>query len=395
MTTSNSDPVHPWDSIGLFAGVGGFEHAMSTFDIHPILLCEIDNSARTVLNSFKPGMFIHPDVRDLDDIPYASVMLAGFPCQDLSPAGHKAGIEGPKSSLVRHVFRLLERQRIPTLVLENVPFIIDLADGTGMRSVTGYLDHLGYRWAYRVVNTQWFGLPQRRQRVFIVGSLTHDPREILLADDVGTPTLPRASDIDLDQHAVGFYWSEGKSGIGFALDAIPPLKAGSGLGIPTPPAILLPDGTLGTPTIEDAEALQGMPVNWTHPAEATAPRDRWRLIGNAVSFPISAWLGERLRNPGRYDPTRDLPVTGAKLPRAAWNMGNGIFASTVSENPLGVPQPAIANYLTRPLRPLSARATAGFLQRCHAGNLRFPARFLERVQRHLDRVDAPLLSFAA
>src|SRR5579872_1561268 len=162
-TTTNGDFRQPWDSIGLFAGVGGFEVAMAEHDIHPILLCEIDNAAREVLNAFQPGMTIHPDVRLLEDLPTgAMLMAAGFPCNDTSQAGRKAGIEGSKSSLVRHVFRLLEKQRIPTIILENVPFILDLDDGTGMRAVADYLEHLRYRWAYRVVDTRYFGLPQRR-----------------------------------------------------------------------------------------------------------------------------------------------------------------------------------------------------------------------------------------
>ena len=68
--------------------------------------------------------------------------------------------------------------------------------------------------------------------------------------------------------------------------AVPPLKAGSGLNIPCPPAVLLPSGRVVTPTIEVAERLQGFPSGWTSVLRACgAERDRWRLIGNAVSVP--------------------------------------------------------------------------------------------------------------
>src|SRR5690606_35704194 len=78
----------------------------------------------------------------------------------------------------------------------------------------------------------------------------------------------------------GFYWTEGIRGLGAAVDAVPTLKGGSTIGIPSSPAILLPNGRVVTPDIRDAERLQGFPADWTQPAETVARKSvRWKLVG--------------------------------------------------------------------------------------------------------------------
>ena len=82
------------------------------------------------------------------------------------------------------------------------------------------------------------------------------------------------------------------------VNAIPTLKGGSTVGVPSPPAIWLPDGRFVTPDIRDAERLQGFAVDWTRPAETVRRRSfRWKLVGNAVSVPVAKWVGDRLAKP--------------------------------------------------------------------------------------------------
>src|ERR1700752_1062926 len=114
-----------------------------------------------------------------------------------------------------------------------------------MRHVVGRLESLGFQWAYRVVDARAFGLPQRRQRVVLLASRTEDPCPVLFG---GEDTEPHG-DLDGAEH-VGFYWTEGLRGLGLAIDAVPTLKGGSGLGIPSPPAVWMPGrrgGSLVTP----------------------------------------------------------------------------------------------------------------------------------------------------
>ena len=104
-----------------------------------------------------------------------------------------------------------------------------------MRYLADELEARGYCWAYRLVDTRAFGLPQRRQRVILIASKTEDPRTVLFADDA-EPFDPGFS----PNRWCGFYWTEGSRGLGWAVDAVPTLKGGSTIGIPSPPAIWKP-----------------------------------------------------------------------------------------------------------------------------------------------------------
>lgn len=371
---------------GLFAGIGGLEVGLRGAGIKTTLACEVASAAQAVLRHHFPGAALVADVRDLDELPSAvDVVAAGFPCQDLSQAGRTLGLAGGRSSLVSEVFRLLKRADPKWVVLENVPFMLQLSGGSAMRVIVGELERFGFRWAWRVVDTWSFGLPQRRERVFLVASRTEEPAGVLFADN--NPVLRPKT--DLARHAHGFYWTEGLGGLGWAVDAVPTLKNGSTIGIPSPPAILFPDGLVGKPDIRDAERLQGFDIDWTAPAEEVAkPSSRWGLVGSAVSVPVARWIGQRLVQPGTYDGLSDgrFPGTG-KLPRAARFDGEFRHAVDLGTDPVGVAAPSLSRFLHFPVAPLSAKATRGFLGRAQRAKLRFADGFIDAVAGHLHRVD--------
>jgi DNA (cytosine-5)-methyltransferase 1 len=290
--------------VGLFAGIGGIELGLGRAGHSTELLCEIDDGAVEVLRAQLPGAEVHLDVTELDSLPACDLLAAGFPCQDLSQAGRTAGIGGAQSGLVEHVFRLVDGAdpRPTWLLLENVPFMLSLDRGEAMRSLVDRLEDRGWTWAYRVVDTMAFGLPQRRRRVLLLASRSEDPRPVLL-NQTKKAELPE----DLaGTCGYGFYWTEGQRGLGWAIDAIPTLKGGSTIGIPSPPAIWDPASAgLFTPNLIDAERLQGFPAGWTAAAATMGSRGlgrRWRLIGNAVSVPVAEWVGERIGTSEPYSP---------------------------------------------------------------------------------------------
>jgi DNA (cytosine-5)-methyltransferase 1 len=273
---------------------------------------------------------------------------------------------------------------VPWVVLENVPFMLQLQAGLAMRRIISELERLGYRWAYRVVDTYSFGLPQRRERVFLVASRSGHPEDVLLADDRPLQRPQTA----LHELAHGFYWTEGTGGLGWAVDAVPTLKNGSTIGIASPPAILMPSGPIVKPDIRDAERMQGFPVDWTAAAQTVARSShRWSLVGSAVSVPVSRWLGTRLNDPGKFDPARcrDFPDDG-RLPKSACGDRSGRCGVAVGTDPIGVRPPHLATFLNYEGIPLSEKATRGFYRRANAARLRFADGFLEAVKSHLDRV---------
>jgi DNA (cytosine-5)-methyltransferase 1 len=334
-----------------------------------------------------PYAALEKDIRELRSLPAVDLVSAGFPCQDLSQAGKTAGISGAQSGLVAELFRVLEESKEGPrwLLLENVPFMLQLDRGQAMRFLTKWLERHDYTWAYRTVDTQAFGLPQRRHRVLLLASRTEDPREILFADDAGVPPA-----VERTKSPCGFYWTEGNKGLGWAVDAVPTLKGGSTIGIPSPPGIWMrhTDGTIMLPDIRDAERLQGFPHGWTAPAvldRKVKKGVRWKLVGNAVSVPVATWLGDCLRNPRPYDDAGDAPLrNGNPWPRAAWGKDGETYSAYVSHWPVTARYHHLADFLRFPLTPLSERAAAGFLSRTRKSCLRFPDGFLEAVASHLE-----------
>jgi DNA (cytosine-5)-methyltransferase 1 len=115
-------------------------------------------------------------------IPQSGIITGGFPCQDLSVAGKRAGLGGERSGLFWQICRLLDETRAQNFILENVPGLLSSNNGADMAVVIEALVERGYRIAYRVLDAQHFGVPQRRRRVFIVGCLGdtgRSPEEIL------------------------------------------------------------------------------------------------------------------------------------------------------------------------------------------------------------------------
>lgn len=374
--------------VGLFAGIGGLELGLTQHGWSTELLCEIDPGAGSVLRTRFPDVPLHRDVTTLRSLPAGTELIAaGFPCQDLSQAGRTAGITGARSGLVDHVFRLVARRRGPRwLVIENVPFMLQLGRGAAMRHITHALEDLGYTWAYRVVDARAFGLPQRRQRVVMLASRTEDPREVLFGTDSLVP-----HPVESESVPCGFYWTEGVRGLGWAVNAVPTLKGGSTLGIASPPAVRLPAGELVTPGITDAERLQGFDAGWTAPAvdvPGVRAGHRWKLVGNAVSVRMASWIGERLADPMVYDASADVPIVpGQRWPTAAWGRDRRAYRVPVGTWPVENPYEDLADFLTEP-KLLSERATAGFLRRARSGNLRFEPGFLDTVDAHLARMRA-------
>jgi len=395
MPTKRRKANHKGSSLtvaGLFAGIGGVERGLHRAGHSTEILCEILPSAQRVLEKRFPQTQLARDIRALRSLPEVDLVAAGFPCQDLSQAGRTAGIAGSESSLIGEVFRLIGRKcrASPSpkwLLIENVPFMLQLDRGRAMRYLVTELEQRGFMWAYRVVDTRAFGLPQRRRRVLLLASRTEDPRGILLNSDAGDRQSERTGGV-----AFGFYWTEGLRGLGWAVDSIPTLKGGSTVGIPSPPAIwIAQERTVVTPHIRDAERLQGFPQDWTLPAvngdKTKRNGPRWRLVGNAVSVPVAHWIGLRLSNPEDYDPCTEIPLSvGSRWPVAAWGRAGKAFQVERSAWPVSRKTIRLLDFLRSPTLPLSARATAGFLQRLRQSSLKYPSQFERDLQHHLKRM---------
>jgi DNA (cytosine-5)-methyltransferase 1 len=368
---------------GLFSGIGGLELGLARAGWRAESMSENWGPAKRVLTEQFPTIALLGDIRRLRSLNSASLVAAGFPCADLSLAGGQVGITGQQSGLVDEIFRLLAKTAAEWVLLENVENMLRLQRGAAMRHIVGRLEDLGYAWAYRTIDARFTGLPQRRRRVLLLASRTHRPQDVLLTSDAG----PRP-DEDYDSRCYGFYWTEGRRGLGLIRDAIPPLKGGSTIGLPSQPALWVPGNECGRriliPSITDGERLQGFPSGWTEAAKAR-PDPRWKLVGNAVPVPVAEWIGRAIASPGTHN--EDLQPHDRKRPwpTSAWGGNGRAWRSSVSAFP------ELAEYVhlhdlvdLEQAAPLSSRATSGFLDRLERSSGPLDGRFHQDVRSHLE-----------
>lgn len=362
--------------VGIFSGIGGFERGFELAGFRTVAVAEIDPACSAVLATRNPTVPNLGDITSLTALPSADILVAGFPCQPYSQAGATKGLKGG-ANMLRHMLRLIDRSKPSVVVLENVAFILHLHGGAAVTRIVNRLARIGYSWAYRLVDTRAFGLPQRRLRWIMIASRDVDATRLFQREASAAADGARIT-------ARGFYWTEGTSGIGWADNAIPPLKGGSTIGIPGPPAIWnLIDGTINTPDIRDAERLQGFPAGWTQAKGSSAllRRSRWRLVGNAVSVPMAQWLARGILSPARDSSNPRSPgIPVFPWPKAArgWNSRKYLFdAPRLVES-----HEPILSFLKYDLKPLSYAATSGFRQRYEDSILRKDPQFIQVLRKH-------------
>jgi DNA (cytosine-5)-methyltransferase 1 len=383
----------PLRVVSLFTGVAGLDFGLEQSGLEMVQMCESWLPAQRVLRAHFPKVPLADDVATFTPTTPFDVLSAGFPCTDLSHAGGKAGIFGKQSGLVSHVFRIAAETQPQWIALENVPNLLSLHNGAGMQFITRKLELLGYRWAYRTVDSRATGVPQRRPRVIILASLDHFPAKTLLDQEAA----PASESVNLIESS-GFYWTEGRNGLGLVPGAIPTLKGGSTLGLPSAPAVWIPGAKAGRrfvlPTIEDGEALQGMPRGWTKAAVVEGEVNlRWKLIGNAVTTGIGRWLGECINRLADETVKKDEPLAlssttpidrSKRWPGAGWGDSDSAWVSSASQWPIRLAPTALEDVVSTDSAPaLSYRATAGFLARLDESRRTVPEKFYDDLEVHL------------
>jgi len=186
----------------LFSGVGGFDLGLERSGHEIVWQVEYDKQARSILRKHWPDVKIYNDVQQVggkdgqtgrDVLEEVDLICGGFPCQDLSVAGHRRGLDGSKSGLWYEFHRILEECRPQYCLVENVPGLFSSNKGRDMEVLVRGLEELGYQWQYRILDSQYFGVPQRRRRVFIVGYLGDGCAPQVLLESESLPWHPETS----------------------------------------------------------------------------------------------------------------------------------------------------------------------------------------------------------
>jgi DNA (cytosine-5)-methyltransferase 1 len=171
MSDVGSGPVLRYGSA--CSGIEAASEAWRHLGWEPVFFSEIEAFPRAVLAERWPGVPIHGDFTTIREGDYEPIdlLVCGTPCQDFSVAGLRAGLAGERGFLTIEFVRLAERLRPRWLVWENVPGVLSSDDGRAFGLFLGALGECGYGTAWRVLDAQHFGVPQRRRRVFVVGYL--------------------------------------------------------------------------------------------------------------------------------------------------------------------------------------------------------------------------------
>ena len=359
--------------LSTFSGVGGLDLGLHQAGWRHELLCERDEYRRAVLATRFPGVPILDDVRLVREglvgngsggrnprdagqrhpRTHPDLLCGGFPCQDLSVAGRRAGLAGERSGLFFEFARIADALRPRWLLIENVPGLFTSNGGRDFGELLGTLADLGYGVAWRVLDSRHFGVPQRRRRVFIVGcdvgGRTGAERagQVLAvgsgcqrhsqaggeagagaADGVGggvagtlqsahraVPSAEEAADGQivvnaLDRQAGGPDDNSAQAGhlvpTGFHLTQDPIHLEGASLPLGHKSARNGVQTAAGVRrlTPRECERLQGFPDDWTLIEWRGKPAPdsrRYAACGDAVTVPVARWIGERIATAARQD----------------------------------------------------------------------------------------------
>ncbi len=325
----------PLRYLSLFSGIGGFDLGFDRAGMVCAGQVEFDEKARAVLAKHWPDVPRLNDVREVQGHEFGTVdvIAGGFPCQDVSVAGRRAGLAGERSGLWFEFHRLIDRVRPRWAVIENVPGLLSSNGGRDFAVILRGLVECGYGVAWRVLDAQYFGVAQPRRRVFIVASLGDGAAAPAVFDDssvewnkAGTGIKERENYPGDDSGYLYGYWWNGR-GLSQTLDAVLYKKQA----LPEKnrfPAVMVPVWQrcpccedywcnihhmhaydCDCPSVEEfdrypyepqllrwitpleSERLQGFPDNWTAGQSDSA---RYRQLGNAVAVPVAEWLGRRI-----------------------------------------------------------------------------------------------------
>lgn len=288
----------------------------------PVAFSEIEKFPSAVLAHHWPGV---PNLGDMTkhhewNPRPIDLLVGGTPCQSFSVAGLRKGLEDPRGNLTLAFLGLVDQFKPTWVVWENVPGVLSDRGNAFGQFLSG-LGELGYQYAYRVLDAQYFGVPQRRRRVFVVASVgTVHPAEVLfepesLCRDLApsreagevAPTVPSRST------AGGGLGTDFDCDGGLIPQVANPLTARMHKGINTTldegqTPIALATMQVRRLTPRECERLQGFPDDHTlipwrgKPAEDCPDGPRYKALGNSMAVPVMRWIGERIARVTRTPP---------------------------------------------------------------------------------------------
>jgi len=276
----------------MFTGIGGFEVGFPK-EWECVGYSEVDKYAIQIYEKHFPNHKNYGDARKIDtkQLKDFNLLCAGFPCQSFSIAGKRKGFEDTRGTLFFEIARILADKRPRYFLLENVKGLLSHDEGKTFQTILGVLTDLGYEYQWQVLNSKDFGVPQNRERVFIIGHLGGEPRpEVFpLGEDDGTTADVQGHSANTltaryyGAETTGTYVEEGE----LNAQEIQQLNQ--------------PSYRIRRLSPVECERLQGFPDGWT---EGISDSQRYKCLGNAVTTNVIEAIGTRLLKAVEEEPKK-------------------------------------------------------------------------------------------
>lgn len=341
--------------LSVCAGIEAATVAWHGFGWKPVAFSEIEKFPSQVLTHHYPDV---PNVGDMTkfkewDIGTIDLLVGGTPCQSFSVAGLRKGLDDPRGNLMLTYLAIAKQYRPKWLVWENVPGVLSSNGGNDFASFLRGLGECGYGFAYRILDAQYFGVAQRRRRVFVVGclgdwrsaaavlfereSLSGNPAPSREKGQEVAKCLTRGAAQRLDsetetmipialaENTIGRQPQNGGNGDGFTMggpmytlnatgvhgvaqtigigvgDCSGTLRANPGSGFRSDGSpvegVAIQNMAVRRLTPVECERLQGFPDNYTDiqpNGKPTPDGPRYKALGNSMAVPVMKWIGERI-----------------------------------------------------------------------------------------------------
>ena len=295
--------------LSVCSGIEAASVAWEPLGFKPIGFAEIEPFPCELLKQKYPAVKNYGDITQYEkwNIGQFDILVGGTPCQSFSIAGKRGGTADERGALMYAYLGIVEAYRPRWIVWENVPGVLSSNSGYDFTSFLAGLEECGYGWAYRVLDAQYFGVPQRRRRVFVVGHI--DNRTDLAAEVLFEPqgvcgNIAAGSETQKETTAFigkGVNYFRRGGNFKYHKDKKAATLRNSAASDCFDLVLAREKKYIRRLTPLECERLQGFPDNYTQiewrgkPAEQCPDSLRYKAIGNSMAVPVMRWIGERIK----------------------------------------------------------------------------------------------------
>lgn len=268
---------------------------------------EIDKYASQLLAKRFPDVPNYGDATKINpsELPDFNMLCGGFPCQAFSIAGKRRGFEDTRGTMFFHIARILAVKRPQLVFLENVKGLLNHNEGETFKVILQTLEELGYDVQWMVLNSKFFGVPQNRERVFIIGSLRGTSRPEVLPFRTNEQTFTKQYQTETSGCVTSRYFKQGNADTYvreqivhgsqgyrvYGTEGTSVTLAGQAGGVGAKTGLYQTQSKIRRLTPTECERLQGFPDGWT---EGFSDTQRYKMMGNAVTVNVINAIAKRL-----------------------------------------------------------------------------------------------------